>query len=252
MKKLLNTKKTKDARMNTKNMLFLALIGLNVNTFGMEKVKDFLFGHHEQPVEITGGWTLSTTYNNGHHISVDPIAFDITKKLFVTHEHSSADITDRETKDVKCILKHPDTVGIWEASFFPTGDRIVTVSDDQFLRIFALNNKEPIAQFNCHDNIRKVGFDKDGSLLVGTFQGQTLVYVNDNKCSEHRYLEELSIAYLAEEQADTSKIDSGDILVTTFALHFALDEDQLKIIWNSISAEMQKLLLKVVQKRNTK
>lgn len=234
--------------MNTKNILFLALIGLNFNTFGMEKVKDFLFGHHEQPVENRAGWTLSTTYNSGHHISVDPIAFDITKKLFLTHTTNVAEIVNQKTTDIDKTFQHEH--GIWSVSFFPTGDRIVTVSDDKFLRIFALNNQtEPIAQFNCHDNIRKVGFDKDGSLLVGTFQGQTLVYVNDNKCSEHRYLEELSIAYLAEEQADTSKIDSGDILVTAFALHFALDEEQLKIIWNSISAEIQKLLLKMVQKR---
>lgn len=241
--------------MNTKNILFLALVSLNVNIFGMETFKNFLFGHHEQPAEITGGWTLSKTYESGHHIAVDPIAFDITKKFFLSHTNDVAEVINQKTHAVEYNFQHPH--GIWSVSFFPTGDRIATVSDDQFLRVFSLKNNnnepiKPIAQFTCHDNIRSVGFDKDGSLLIRTFQGQIHVFVNDNKCTEHRYLDELSLAYLAEEQADTSKIDSGDTLVTTFALHFALDEEQLKIIWNTISAETQMILIKAVQNRSKK
>lgn len=238
--------------MNTKNILFLALITVNFNAFGMKKVGDLLFGSPHKTAEFTGGWTLAKTYESAHHITVAPIEFDITKKLFLTHSFNSANIMNKETKENYFTFKHPEGAEIWQASFFPTGDRIVTISDDELLRIFALNNKELIAQFFCHEghyspeNIRSVGFDKNGSLLVRTFQGKAYVYANSDKSREKQYIQELLIKYFAAKKSRTY-IGTPEHLVTTFADIFTLDPEQLQIVWNSMPADTQELLLQAIQ-----
>lgn len=230
--------------MNKKNILFLALVGINFNTFGMKKFGDLLFGGTKTPVVNSAGWTLVNTYNSAHRITVSPIQTDITKKLFLTHSFDSASISSRATMETKCTFPHPHS--IWEASFFPTGDRIVTISDDEFLRIFALSNKEQIAQFTHNDNIRHVGFDTDGSLLVRTFQGETHVFVNNDKSREKQYIKELLIQYFAAKKS-RPRINSSQRLVSTFADHFALDPEQLQIVWNSMPAKTQELMLQAIQ-----
>ena len=216
--------------MKNQNSFLVVLLSLSFNTFSMEKITKQL-----TTIQLHS-WRFDKQYD---HLSFTPAYYDITKRFVTSHSGDNKAIIHNATtmKEITSFL-HPQWV--WSASFIPTGKYLATGSIDRFIRIFDIDKRKEIVSINCYESIKEVGFDCQGRLLARTHAGRTLAYVNDDKSPEEQFLKKLLDEY-SNIPTNTQEVDSPEALLTTLASQFNLDENQLTIVWNTLSEDTQKL-----------